>query len=180
MTIRSKVLILILTLLSAGNCAYAQRLAIGSFQSFKGAGVSVENLSANGRDFYSFSLYSDLAGVYLGNKSEPGVKFNFSHNLRIVDFQPRSIDDLCLFAGPGFTAGWVSDSGREGYGLCGALSGVFGSRAVFSCGVVFTLGMTLETGALIFNENGHVNSALYRDGIYHTVLPHLTISYLFR
>ena len=140
----------------------------------------METAAPQESDFNCFALYADLADMYLGNAGAPGIKFNFSHNIRIAEFSPQTVDELCLFAGSGFSAGWVTDTGREGYGLCAALSGTFGARAEFSYRLVFTLGLTLETGGLLYREDAHLKSSLYRNGIYQTVMPNLTIAYRFK
>ena len=161
--------------------ASAQKgLGVGSFQSFKGMGLSFETLSPSGREFNTFTLYADMAGVYMGYNDAPGVKFNYSHNIRLAQFEPQTLDDLSFIAGSGFSTGWVKDNGRDGYGLSAALSGTFAARAVFPCRVCFILGITLETGLLLYDNGGHATIALYRDGIYQTILPHLTISYQFK
>lgn len=181
MRLRLKVLALTFLLLQTGTTALAQKgLAIGSFQSFKGAGLTMETLSPSGREFNTFTLYADLASVYLGSNSAPGVKFNYSHNIRIAQFSPQTLDDLSLIAGSGFSTGWIKDSGKDVYGLCGALSGTFGARAVFPCRVCFILGITLETGLLLYDSGGHPRTTLYKDGVYQTILPHLTIFYQFK
>ena len=181
MRLRLHLLALTILLLPVGHDALAQKgLGVGSFQSFKGVGLSFETLSPSGREFNTFTLYADLASVYLGDNPDPGVKFNFSHNIRIAQFNPQTLDDLSLIAGSGFSTGWVRDSGRDKYGLCGALSGTFGARAVFPCMVCFILGITLETGLLLYDNGGHPTTTLYRDGIYQTILPHLTILYQFK
>ena len=180
MRVRIIVLVLSLTLLFPCFNALAQKgFSAGSFQSFKGVGISFETLSPSGREFNTFTLYADLASVYLQSDTDPGLKFNYSHNIRIAQFSPRTLDDLSLIAGSGFSAGCVKDYGRDGYGLYGALSGTFGARAVFPCRVCFILGITLETGLLLYDGGGHPKTTLYRDGIYQTVLPHLTIFYQF-
>lgn len=179
MTLRLKVLTLVLVLLPAGHSARAQGFALGTFHSFKGLGLSAEIPSSKPKEYNSFSLFADLARVYTGDSPSPGVKFNMSHNIRIVDFKPRTADRISLFSGAGFSAGWVRDSGKDCYGLTGALSGTIGARAAFSCNIVLSLGITLETGILLYKDNGHIKSTLYRDGIYQTVLPHLGIYYLF-
>lgn len=181
MRLRLNLLALIILLLPVGHDALAQKgLGVGSFQSFKGVGLSFETLSPSGREFNTFTLYADLAPVYLGDNPDPGVKFNFSHNIRIAQFNPQTLDDLSLIAGSGFSTGWVRDSGRDKYGLCGALSGTFGARAVFPCRVCFILGITIETGLLLYDNGGHPTTTLYQDGIYQTILPHLTILYQFK
>ena len=118
-----KVLFLILSLHAAMLTAAAQNYALGTFHSFKGLGLAAEIPSLKPKDFNTLVIYADMAGMYLGNDTTPGVKINFSHNARIVDFEPKTLDGLSLFAGAGFSTGWVSDSGREDFGLCGALSG---------------------------------------------------------
>lgn len=181
MKLRPKALALTFLLLPLCLPASAQKgLGVGSFQSFKGLGISLETLSPSGREFNTFTLYADMAGVYLGYNSDPGVKFNYSHNIRVAQFEPQTLDDLSFIAGSGFSTGWVKDSARDGHGLCAGLSGTFGARAVFPCRVCFILGITLETGLLLYDNGGHPTTALYRDGIYHTILPHLTISYQFK
>ena len=180
---RLRLTVLALTLLLPSFCvnALAQKgLGIGSFQSFKGVGLSFETLSPSGREFNTFTLYADLAGMYLGYNEAPGVKFNYSHNIRIAQFSPQTLDDLSFIAGSGFSTGWVKDSGRDNYWVSAALSGTFGARAVFPCRVCFILGITLETGLLLYDNGGHATTTLYRDGIYHIILPHLTISYQFK
>ena len=123
MTLRLKVLTLVLVLLPAVHSARAQGFALGTFHSFKGLGLSAEIPSSKPKEYNSFSLFADLARVYTGDSPSPGVKFNMSHNIRIVDFKPRTADRISLFSGAGFSAGWVRDSGKDCYGLTGALSG---------------------------------------------------------
>ena len=181
MRLRLNLLVLTILLLPIGHDALAQKgLAVGSFQSFKGMGLSFETLSPSGREFNTFTLYADLASVYLGYNPDPGVKFNFSHNIRIAQFKLQTLDDLSLIAGSGFSTGWVKDSGKDVYGLCGALSGTFGARAVFPSRICFILGISLETGLLLYDNGGNPRTTLYRDGIFQTILPHLTIFYQFK
>ena len=95
MRLRLNLLALTILLLPIGHDALAQKgLAVGSFQSFKGMGLSFETLSPSGREFNTFTLYADLASVYLGENPYPGVKFNFSHNIRIAQFKPQTLDAL--------------------------------------------------------------------------------------
>lgn len=155
----------------------AQSIAAGSFHSFKGVGISAEIPSAGISEFNVFTLYADLADVYAGVQPSPGIKFNYSHNIGLVRINPLSREDFSLFAGSGFSAGWVTDSGRDGYGLCAALSGTFGARAGFPSGIVLTLSLSIETGGFVHDNNSHVESTLYRNGLFHTAFPSIGIYY---
>lgn len=165
-------------LCSAG--ARAQIRSAGTFHSYKGVGLSCQTGSPGSRDFNYFVISADMSKVFSGKSKVPGVKFNYSHNVRLYTFNPVEREDICMFAGSGVSAGRVSDGQRDTFGFEGALTGSFGFRAAFSRKILFTAGLTIETGAFIYHDGRGLRFSLYRDGITHSIYPQISISYMFR
>ena len=160
--------------------AAAQVSSAGFFHSYKGLGVSLQSGSPGSRDFNDYTLYADMAGVFSGNADAPGIKFCYSHNVRVHTFESNPGTDFCIFAGSGVTAGWVNDFQRPSYGFEGALAGTFGTRAAFARNILLTAGLTLEAGAFIHYDGRGVRLSVYRNGLNQAVYPHISISYLIR
>lgn len=174
----SKIVLYLLCALMYSGTARAQLLSVGSFQSYKGLGISIQS----GNDtlsFNTYTLYADMAAVFAGSSKKPGIKFNFSHNFRIRNFVSVGGDDFCIYAGSGVSAGWVQDYMRSDFGFEAALTGTFGTRLAFKRGVLITFGITLDAGAVVFRENGNFKFSIYRNGLYQSIYPHIEIAYLF-
>ena len=171
---------LILALLLCG-VAGAQDFTAGTFHSYKGIGLTFQTGFEDPEEFNTFTLYAEMSGLYSGKEGRPGVKFNYSHNHRIVKFDSKDQSNIHLYLGPGATVGYVKDNGRDSYGIAAALSGTIGIEAAFlekRC--LITLGFTIEAGSYMFRDKGSLSFVLYRDGFYQAVYPQITVSYVFK
>mgnify|MGYP006988839342 CR=1 FL=1 len=168
--------------LMACQAVAAQTFSAGTFHSFKGIGVSFLNSVTDPREFNTYTLFADLSDTFSGKEGSAGVKFNFSHNIIIHEFAPADgQEQLSLFIGAGGSGGYVNDYGREGYGLMAALSGSFGLRASFpEKHLSVNFGITVEAGPYLQTGAEGTRFSFYRNGIYQTPYPHVTLSYDFR
>jgi len=163
-----------------GTGANAQIRSVGTYHSYKGIGMSCQTGSPGSRDFNYFVFYADMSKVFSGKSQVPGVKFNYSHNVRLHTFTPLEREDICIFAGSGVSAGWVSDGQRDAFGFESALTGSFGFRAAFSRKLMLTAGLTLEVGAFIYHDGRGLRYSLYRNGVTQSIYPQISISYMFK
>lgn len=176
----TKNLLSLLCVLLFSVAAGAQSASVGVFQSYKGLGFTLQTPCEDHSGFNNYFLFADMASVFSGISTSPGVKFDYSHNYRLHTFTSARGEDLCIFAGSGVSAGWVQDDMRPSFGFEAALTGSFGARVAFERGVVLTLGVSLDTGAFIFRDNGNIKFSVYRNGLYHSFYPYLCISYLLK
>lgn len=175
----SKIVLYLICTLLYPCAAQAQLLSVGSFQSYKGLGVSIQSEGSDSQVFNTYTLYADMASVFAGSSKTPGVKFNFSHNFRLLNFPSAIGEDFCLYAGSGVSTGWVQDYMRSDFGLEAALTGTFGARMAFKRSILITFGITLDAGAIVFKENGNLKFSVYRNGVYQSIYPHIEIAYRF-
>lgn len=180
--------------LSVSICAGAQESALyGLYNSPKGFGFSIHTpLSSS--SFDTFSLHADSFGFFSGRASNPGIKFNYSHNFVLKEYRDRDML-IEFFAGPGISASYVYDyetSRRfvlfggdpltKNMGFAPCLSCTGGARVLFdSSRFSFDLSFRSELGVHIRrNEEGTAtNMSWYIMGVLETFYPELTILYSF-
>ena len=171
------ILVFIGLIISRG--ALCQEKSIGLFNSPKGFGVTYSNDAGN-RSYNSFSLYSDMTGVFSGKNSNPGIRFEY---FKVFFVKEKNTQDceIRFYAGPGVSSGYVRDYGSDIYGVLLALSGTAGVRFCFPRGIAIDLGLSADLGLHIRGkENGQTaNLKFYRNGLYRIPYPQIKLEYCF-
>ncbi len=161
--------------------AGGQVRSLGTWHSRKGAGLTMQVPARHPGESNTFTVYAELGDIYAGHLETPGGKFVFSHNISILSFEGVQEGDISLFAGAGASAGWVKDYGREGFGMMAAVNGSFGASAAFTANRIHvSAGVTIEAGPWLQKTGDNYSVSLYRNGIYRSFYPYISISYLFR
>ena len=163
---------------------------VGIFNSLKGFGVVIES-PASGTSFNEFGIYADIYGFPTGRATfYPGAKIYYLRNRVVKNFQAG--EATCrLYLGAGGAAGYVHDFEtpkkvseisylRNSMGICAAAAGDAGLRAEFSGRLALDLSFELEAGMFVGkDENGSTKLGLYKNGLYHTIYPQLSILWKF-
>lgn len=170
------VLCLSLLLLYSGNAA-AQSIAAGTFQSYRGVGLSFQRGVHASKDFSTYTIMADMGAVFAGDSDIPGVKLSYSRNFHLISFTPSDGELMYIYAGSGVSSGWVQDYMMPEFGFEAALTGTFGLRLVFERRLVLTAGISLETGAFVHRENGQLKYSIYKNGLYQCLFPHVIIAW---
>ena len=152
----------------------------GLYNSPKGFGLSFCT-ERHESSFNTYSAVADLTGVITGEHSAPGIYFNYSRNTVLRSGVKG--DALCvLYAGPGVSAGYLRDAGKESYGAMVALSGTLGGRFLFGDRIALDLSINADLGVHL-REKDHkgdgIGLFLYKNGLFRTILPQLKIEYRF-
>lgn len=170
--------------------ADAQNIGIGLFNSPKGFGISLEQEGRKSPDFFnSYTLFADIYGTCTSRTPHPGIKFNASR-LYYLDAITGSEATFIFYVGPGISAGYVHDFEKDyltdfykalskNAGAVLALSGTGGCRFSFNKAIMLDLSFTIEAGMHLRRENGSTKLSLYKNGIFQTIYPQLTIYTLF-
>lgn len=188
-----RILHIIVVLAAALLCtdAGAQRVGAGIFNSLKGFGLQLD--SDHFEDFYfdSFTVYADIYGIPTARSNAPGIKANYSRNyvVKVLESQYVGFD---LYVGPGCTLGYVKDFEvnyyrdtsvplMKNHGVVAALSGTFGCRFEFGRRILIDLSFCLDAGLHIRKdeEMGNISVGLYKNGIFQTPYPQVTILTVF-
>ena len=195
--VKFRIILALATLTAAllsGICAYAQESPVyGLYNSPKGFGFSIHAPEKSGT-FDTFCLHADSFGFFSGRASNPGIKFNYSHNFILKEFRDRDMH-VELFAGPGVSASYVydyetsrvfvlfgGDKLTKNMGFAPCLSATGGARLMFDHSrFSFDISLRSEIGVHIRrNEEGTATSmSWYIMGVLETFYPELTILYSF-
>ena len=167
--------------------SYAQGPYLGVFNSLKGIGAALELPAKDSSEFNSFALYAEIFGIPTGRCSEPGVKFNWSHNFILWDTEKDSTV-YSIYAGPGISCGYMRDFelGKrkdkslvltKKPGVMTALSGTGGARFSFSGRIALDLSFTLDLGIFVRRDEAlnNFDLNLYRNGLAQSLYPQLSI-----
>ena len=171
-------MIVMLCLLIAPLRAAAQKAELGIMSSPRSAGIALL-LSGKGGSRSLIRTYVDLYKVIDGTCKSPGYKIDYHILYPLFD---RSCPDGLSFhlsAGPGVTAGYVRDRGKE-IGAAAGLSGVVSIAIVFRS-VTVSAGFSAALGCHMNFSNIHENTLeFYKNGVYQSYIPEITIRYRFR
>lgn len=167
--------------------SYAQGPYLGVFNSLKGIGAALELPAKDPSEFNSFALYAEIFGIPTGRCSEPGVKFNWSHNFILWNTEKDSTV-YSIYAGPGISCGYMRDFelGKrkdkslvltKKPGVMTALSGTGGARFSFSGRIALDLSFTLDLGIFVRRDEAlnNFDLNLYRNGLAQSLYPQLSI-----
>ena len=171
-------LTLVLLLTAGAGESAAQQVAAGALLSPKGSGVALR--LDRGALLYDLAFTADLYGVLRHSDGKPGYAFSFYCNPVLYDHQLGSDVGLRIFAGPGFSAGWLADRDGGGFGFTGALNADFGLSFDFARQMSATVGLSTALG-LHAAANGPEGTMVrfYRNGLIRTLYPEARILYRF-
>lgn len=172
---------IVLFLCSLPSLAQGDRtrdFALGSFNSFKGVGLSAEFYSNSQSSYISAIL--DLSGIIYGISSTPGFKACYHHVNDICGHVFKSGRSCSLFAGPGIIVGYVRDVDPY-MGALSGISGIIGARMSF--GERFRLALAFQADLAVHIYKDHIKDqvtmSLYRSGFNKAYYPQMTIEYCF-
>lgn len=169
----SKAIILAALLVLSSASGFCQTHSAGIFNSPKGFGLIYET-TRSGRSFDRIAAYADLSGILFNREPHPGVIAGYSHLYRLPEK-----DGSRFYFGPGVTLGYVTDV-NAGYGFALAVNCTAGWRFTFpGKPVTIDLDFTANMGLHVRSENNETKLAFYKRGLYETLVPQLTISYVF-
>lgn len=185
-----RILLLLAAFLLPAVIMSAQQNSVGFFNSVKGFGVSF-SMPTSEYEYESLTLFSDIYGIPSGRTKSPGVKFNYTHQFVLIDYE---LEDsvISLYAGPGLSAGYLFDHEPGAFadydvalamnkGFACALSGTAGCLFNFSRGIVLDLFWTVEGGIHMRRDEtlGNIDLKLYKNGFTQAWLPQLAVRAFF-
>lgn len=185
MSLRSLQIMLTVVAMSigmVGENAHAQTAertySVGTFHSPKGFGITLSK-QTKPEYFTDFEAIVDMMDVWSGLRASTGTKCTFTHNM----FLGRGVVDNDVlaefYAGPGLTAGYARDMGKD-FGVIAGLSGVVGCRLSFECGMQISLDFGMDIAAFISENNRYNNLELsfYKGGVKHFLYPQIKINHI--
>lgn len=175
-----------LTQASGQNAEGIHIIRAGLNNSFKTQGISLmTNSNRKENTFNSYLVGLDTYGIYQKKTTQPGVKFQFSHNT-VLSYKEITNGVFCLlYAGGGGVAGYVKDyaSTMRNSGVLLGITASAGGLLAFS-GTRFELGMdfTAEMGLHLrkmVESNGSLGLSWYANGLIRALIPQILIYYRF-
>jgi len=167
----------IIALFSCINLA-AGDYSVGSFQSPKGIGLSVE-YDTRGVILNSYTLYADLYGIPTGKYGKPGVKFVFTHYNLLGEIESDDIS-TGFWIGPGMSLGCVRDFGKEGrFCNCATVNCAAAVRFEYLRRLNVEIGFNLELGICGLRNGSDYEISIYNNGIRESWYPHIKLMYQF-
>ena len=150
----------------------------GTFHSPKGFGICIDHRSSPDI-INSYMLYADLYGVLDGSVCSPGVKLVYLHQNRFLTFKTGEAESG-LFIAPGFSTGYVHDSGSERAGLITAADLSISVRFCFARNVDIEAGFLTELGFISRKGEYGPSIKVYQTGLHTGYIPHLKLMYRFK
>lgn len=181
MTAEFKILFALLSatvILPLSSAAQQQRgFAFGGTWSSRQCGISA-SISPEAGLFNEISISADLWDVLDGSEGCPGLIASYDRIYSIQTWSHRD-SDISLFIGPGYSAGWVLDRGKD-WGWLAGMDVIVGIMASFRTPVDLCFGFKAILG-LHADVNSTHNSTLtfYKNGYQRAYLPELRIRYRF-
>ncbi len=163
----------VLIFLAMPGVANAGELSAGSFNSFKGFGISLD-YAASKDILNSYMIYADTYRVLSGTCKDAGIKMVYLHYNRLSTYvYPNSSFDL-LF-GPGASTGYVRNAGSDRFGFILTADIAIAIRARFQRDIDLELGTVAELGFISGNNGGKFQISMYDNGLTQAFLPFLKI-----
>ncbi len=184
-------LIACLLLASVSATAGAREWSAGLYSSPTGIGLQAQLPSGDGRETDIISVIADTYGLISGRTADIGVRVGYTHDYIISTYEADGFT-MNFHAGAGLTVGYVHD-GENGsilgtgealqkeMGVMAALSGSIGLRFDFTRNAAIDFGLSANPGVHLRmdRENGSMYLSFYRNGLFHALLPHISIMYRF-
>ncbi|MBP5398503.1 MAG: hypothetical protein J6Y32_07790 [Bacteroidales bacterium] len=159
--------------LSAGQEGESSFRSLGFAGGVQSLGITYNTASDKSPNFHSINLFLDIHGLGWGKVNEPGGALRYDYNFGI-----GGNERLLFYAGPGAMAGYVADSdGRFGVAL--GLSASLGLRYLFPRNISLGVSLHPTLGYHIRREGERFHMHIYEAGLWHSVLPEISVSYCF-
>lgn len=148
--------------------------SIGTFQSYKGFGLS---LTSN--EIHSLSVFLDMEGVYKGSTIMPGVRATYLYRCDLAEVAVKSGEVFTFYAGPGISSGYIRQDFT--YGAFGAVSLAAGTRILFREHFALALDFQADLGFFCAHNDVKHSTELffYKKGVQHALYPQLRLEYRF-
>lgn len=182
--------LLVLAIVLSGVQSRAQAISIGPFSSITGHGLSFSIDHELRGEMDIISISTDTYGLLSARSEDLGFRINYSHQFVYSLIEGEDFV-LRLHSGVGFTTGYVHDyengafladkpALRKEMGVIAGLNCHTGVRFDFMRPFAIEITLSLIPGIHIRrdSESGIVNLALYQRGIYHCLLPQISLYYL--
>lgn len=177
MKLRVPTLLLTLFLILPSTVAAGEKemrgLALGTFHSYKGFG-----LSSSLHGIHSFVLYADTEGIFSGRTITPGFRFTYLYHCSLGEVQVKDGNVFHFYAGPGITTGYIRESVE--YGWMGGVAVCLGTQVLLRKHFQLSLEFEGNVG-FFFTENSKRKTRLkfYNNGLRYAIYPQLRIEYNF-
>lgn len=127
--------------------------------------------------FHDIQIGLDIDGLFDEKVKFPGISASYSYNFILLHRNLSAGGQLKMFAGPGFTVGWVNDY-RTSFGLLIGAKADFGveyssERIPFTIGGKISPTLGLHTSVL----DDHWFLSGYTNGFMKALIPELTVKY---
>lgn len=153
----------------------AQPRSAGGVFSFSGIECSYQH-GISDSTFVEIRAGIDFDGILEGYTMFPGVRLGIGYDFV---FLKRSFPsgDLSLYAGPGFTAGFV----REGqdFGFMAGLTGEAGLEYRFRVPVILSVSFAPVIGLFLHKDENQAKLDSYMNGLRYSYYPRVGIRYSF-
>lgn len=178
MKLRVRAIILTLFLILPSTVSAVEReargLALGTFHSFKGIG-----LSASIHNLHSFAVYADTEGIFNGQAVTPGFRISYLYHYSLGDIKANDGSVFHFYAGPGVTTGLVRE--KVAFGWMGGVAVGGGAQVLLR--EHFLISLEFEGDVAFFftddNNTGATRLKFYNKGIQNAFFPQLRIEYKF-
>lgn len=159
--------------------SYARDWKTGLYSSPEGFGLCHEWAGID-NSFHSVSVWLDCFDRMFGNGGKVGAAANYSRHFTIRQWQAGSLS-VMLYAGPGFSTGFVRDRGESFPGLMAGVTGSVGMKFDFNRGIGLDVSFCATAGFQVnaAESNGPVLD-WYRRGLTHIPMPRIKIMFPLR
>ena len=172
-----KALVLPAVLFASLLSAYSQPKSIGASFTFSNIGLVYEHQCAPDA-FLGISLRAETAEMFSGRKSHPGISATATWNIIVKEWKSSEDNKVSIFAGPGAVLGWMADH-NEFEGLLLGLRGTIGGECTFDRNIAISVSLAPVLGAHIVNRLNNSTMKLYRNGLYYSLIPEISLKYSF-
>lgn len=153
----------------------AQPRSVGGVFSFSGIECSYQH-DLSDSSFVEIRAGIDFDGILEGNTMYPGARFGLGYHFVFLERQFAS-GDLSLYAGPGFTAGFVRED--KAFGFMAGLTGEAGMEYRFKVPVILSLSFAPVVGLFLHKDESQTTLDSYMNGLRYSYYPRVGIRYSF-
>lgn len=153
----------------------AQPRSAGGVFSFSGIECSYQH-DISDSSFVEIRAGIDFDGILEGYTMFPGARLGVGYDFVFLERRYPS-GDLSLYAGPGFTAGFVRE-GRD-FGFMAGLTGEAGVEYRFRVPVILSLSFAPVVGLFLHKDGNQTKLDSYMNGLRYSYYPRVGIKYSF-
>ena len=156
---------------------HAQPKSIGTSYSLSSIGITYEH-KLNQECFINVGLQSEVLGIFMNRKNDPGISASLSCNFNIIEWKSRNDNIISFFAGPGIAFG-IAEDFRKDMGYFIGLKGRIGAECSFDRHISISASLNPMIGSHLVIMEEHVEMKYYRNGLINAILPEISIKYMF-